>query len=127
MEGIHVFLGRDVGDGAFGVEMCRQGHLHKDAADLRVGVKPAEKVLELLLCAGGGQVVVKRLDTHLCAVLALVAHIDRACRVVTHKHDRQAARMSMLLQDFHTLSGLGLDLCRDGLAVENCRHIRTTP
>ena len=86
MKAVDILVGIDALDDRVGAQVVRQGQLHQDAVDARIGVELVDQRIELRLGNGLVEVVGKRLDAELAAGLDLVRHVDRRGRIVAHLH-----------------------------------------
>ena len=89
VEAVDVLRRVDGVDDEVGIEVLRQRQLDEDAVHRRVGVQPRDERQKIGLGGLGGQLVLEGRHPGLGRLLALVADVDLARRVLAHQHDRK--------------------------------------
>ena len=111
MQAVSVLLGGDALEHAVGVQVLGQGQLHNVAGARRVVVQLVDLCVELFLSNVTGQVHADGVNTDLCAVAVLSAHVRAGCRIVTDQHGAQAGGNTLSLERLDALLQLFLDGC----------------
>ena len=96
MEAIHVFVGIDGVDNGVGINLVWQRQLHQDSVHIRIRVQLIDQTQQFSFARSVRELMLKGFHAGLERLLALVAHIDLACRILAYQHDRQAGGESMI-------------------------------
>ena len=111
MQAVSVLLRGDTLQHAVRVQVLGQGQLHNVAGARRVIIELIDFCVELLLGDVTGQVQADGVNTDLCTVAVLSAHVRARCRVVTDQDGTQAGSNTLSLERLDALLQLRLNGC----------------
>jgi hypothetical protein len=118
-EAVDVLLDRDGGDDLLRVDVLGHGHLHQDAVDAGVGIERGDAGQQVGFGQAGVVLLHHRAQAVVLAGLDLVAHIDRAGRVLTDQDHGQAGLSAFGGERRGARGDLGADLGAEGDAVDD--------